>query len=73
MSETTLDRLDLDPATKPFHKPRELVDLGFASDMKTIYGAISRGEIPVVRVGRKMLIPTMWVRRAMGLDPQPAR
>jgi hypothetical protein len=68
MSETTLDHPDLDPATKPFHKPRELVDLGFASDMKTIYGAISRGEIPVVRVGRKMLVPTAWIRRAMGLD-----
>lgn len=73
MSETMLDRPGLDPAFKPFHKPRELVDLGFASDMKTIYGAISRGEIPVVRVGRKMLVPTAWIRRAMGLDPQPAR
>jgi hypothetical protein len=72
MSKTTLDRADLDPATKPFHKPRELIELGFASDLKTIYSAISRGEIPVVRVGRKMLVPTAWIRRAMGLDPDPA-
>jgi hypothetical protein len=72
MSETTLDHPELDPAVKPFHKPRELVDLGFASDMKTIYGAISRGEIPVVRVGRKMLVPTAWIRLPMGLDHDPA-
>jgi hypothetical protein len=68
MSQTTLDRLDLDPSVKPFHKPRDLVELGFASDMKTIYGAISRGDIPVVRVGRKTLVPTAWIRQAMRLD-----
>jgi hypothetical protein len=55
MSATTLDRPELDPAVKPFHKPRELVDLGFASDPKTIYDAM----------------PTAWIRRAMDLDGPP--
>jgi hypothetical protein len=31
----------LDPQKKPFHKPVELVDLGFG-DPKTIYAAIRR-------------------------------
>lgn len=71
MSQSTLDRPDLDPTSKPFHKPRELIELGFASDRKTIYDAIARGDIPVVRVGRKMLVPTAWIRRAMALDSDP--
>jgi excisionase family DNA binding protein len=73
MAGRTLDPPHLDPAVKPFHKPMELVDLGFG-EPKTIYAAIQRGEIPVVRVGRKMLVPTAWIRRAMALDDEaPAR
>lgn len=52
----------LDPKVKPFHKPSELVEYGFG-DHKTILDAIRRGEIPCTRVGRKLLIPTAWVRR----------
>jgi hypothetical protein len=66
-----LDPPVLDPVTKPFHVPRDLVRLGFG-DPKTIYSAINRGDIPVLRVGRKMLVPTAWIRRAMALDePKP--
>ncbi len=63
----SLDPSELDPAVKPFHAPRELAGLGFG-DPKTVYAAIARGEIPVVRVGRKMLVPTAWIRRSMALD-----
>jgi hypothetical protein len=62
---------ELDPLAKPFHKPAELHELGFG-DRKTIREAIARGEIPVVRIGRKVLIPTAWVRRQLQLDDPPA-
>jgi hypothetical protein len=58
---------ELDPAVRRFLKPMELVSLGFG-EPKTIYAAIKRGEIPVVRVGRKMLVPTSWICQAMALD-----
>jgi hypothetical protein len=61
----------LDPQEHPFLKVRDLTALGFG-DAKTIYGAIARDEIPVVRVGRKVLIPTAWVRRTLQLDPPAA-
>jgi excisionase family DNA binding protein len=67
-----VDPDDLDPLVKPFQAPRNLARLGFG-DPKTVYAAIANGEIPVVRVGRKILVPTAWVRRAMALDdPRPA-
>ena len=58
----------LDPVETPFLRVPDLARLGFG-DQKTIYGAIGRGEIPVVRVGRKMLVPTAWVRRVLQIDP----
>lgn len=35
------------------------------------YDAIARGEIPSIRVGRRVLVPTAAVRRMLLLD-QPA-
>lgn len=29
----------------------------------TVYAAVARGEIPSVRIGRKILIPAAWVRQ----------
>jgi hypothetical protein len=62
--------MDFDPATKPFYKVAELSRLGFG-DPKTLHAAIARKEIPVVRVGRKLLVPTAWVRRQLQID-EPA-
>jgi excisionase family DNA binding protein len=36
-------------------------------DRKTIYDAIARREIPVVRVGRAIRIPGAWLRRAAAM------
>ena len=39
------------------------------------YEAIARGEIPVIRVGRRLLVPTAALRRLLSLDeaePSPA-
>ena len=33
---------------------------------KTVYAAISRGEIPAVKVGRRYLIPQSWLRKLLG-------
>jgi hypothetical protein len=63
--------MDFDPTSKPFYKVAELSKLGFG-DPKTLHAAITRGEIPVVRVGRKILIPTAWVRRQLQLDAPAA-
>ena len=67
--QSITDRLD--PYKNPFLRVQpDMVDLGWG-DPKTIYAAIARGEIPTVKVGRKVLIPTAWVRRALQLDPEP--
>jgi excisionase family DNA binding protein len=33
------------------------------------YQAAARGEIPVLRVGRRLLVPTAPLRRMLGLEP----
>jgi hypothetical protein len=62
---------ELDPRTVPFVKPTQLPELGFGSQ-KAVYAGIKRGDIPSVRVGHRLLIPTAWVRRALLLDPPAA-
>jgi excisionase family DNA binding protein len=44
-------------------------------NLKTIYPALERGEIPYTRVGQRYSIPVSWLRRAAdGADaPQQAR
>ena len=34
----------------------------------TAYAAVHAGEIPAIRVGRRLLVPTAWLRRE--LDPE---
>ncbi len=36
------------------------------------YEAVHRGDIPVIRIGRRMLVPTAALRRMLQLDPKPA-
>jgi len=33
------------------------------TNRKTIYDAIARGEIPAVRIGRALRVPSAWLRR----------
>ena len=33
------------------------------TNRKTVYDAIARGEIPVVRIGRALRVPSAWLRR----------
>lgn len=36
------------------------------------YAAAARGEIPTIRVGRRLLVPTAALRRMLQLDEPPA-
>jgi excisionase family DNA binding protein len=67
MNTAELDPAELDPLQKPFWKPAELHRLGMGRH-NTVLDAIDRGDIPAVKVGRKVLIPTSWIRRQLGLD-----
>ena len=42
--------------------------LGMSRD--GVYDAANRGELPSVRVGRRVLFPTAEIRRLVGLDNQ---
>jgi excisionase family DNA binding protein len=35
-----------------------------------MYDGIRAGEIPSIRIGRRVLVPTAAMRRHLGLDPQ---
>ena len=34
----------------------------------TVYARIHRGELPVLRFGRRMVVPTAALRRLLGID-----
>ncbi len=36
------------------------------------YAAVERGEIPAIRIGRRLLVPTAALRRMLQLDTDPA-
>lgn len=62
-----LDAAELDPLVKPFWSTRELHRAGLGHQ-RAVLVAIRAGDIPYVKVGRRLLVPTAWVRKAMGLD-----
>ena len=35
------------------------------------YEGVRRGEIPSIRIGHRIVIPTAALRRMLGLDPEP--
>lgn len=61
-----------DPEEQPTMRVPELAAaLGLAES--TVYDAIARGELPSIKIGRRLLIPTAGVRRKLELDaPEPA-
>ena len=65
------DSRELDPSVKPFWKPSEMHRLGLGSHRAVLY-AIESGEIEAVRIGKRLLIPTMWIRRKMQLPDLPS-
>lgn len=57
-----------DPEREPVIKPKVLADLAQVS-IRTIYAAVERGEIPSVRLGRRIVIPTRDALVVLGLLP----
>ncbi|WP_327139027.1 helix-turn-helix domain-containing protein [Nocardia sp. NBC_01327] len=37
----------------------------------TVYAAAKSGELPAIRVGRRVRIPSRWIRQALRVDDEP--
>lgn len=60
-----------DPLERPTLTVREAGEwMGIGPDLA--YDAVKRGEIPSIRCGRRLLIPTAALARLLGLDGEPA-
>jgi hypothetical protein len=44
------------------------VALVFETDRKVVYDEVKAGKVPHFNVGRLIRIPTIWVRRACGIQ-----
>lgn len=60
-----------DPETQPTMNVEEAGPY-YGLSRVSAYAAVNRGDIPSIRVGRRILVPTAAVRRQLGLDPEPA-
>ncbi len=57
------------PTLSVWPETARLLNLSKAS----AYAAAERGEIPTIRIGRRLLVPTAALRRMLELDePKPA-
>ena len=60
------------PATRPTMAVDDVAAI-LDLDRKTVYAAIHAGEIPSIRVGRRILVPTIWLAATIAPDPRPER
>lgn len=44
----------------------------FGISRASAYEGVRTGEIPSIRIGRRILVPTAAVRKMLGLDHEPA-
>lgn len=64
-----MDALEIpDPRTHPTISVPEAARLLGITGRSTAYDAAHRGEIPVIKVGRKLRVPTAKVLALLGLD-----
>jgi hypothetical protein len=56
-----------DPATQPT-MPVERVAAAFHISRAAAYEGVKTGEIPSIRIGRRIVVPTAAVRRMLQLD-----
>lgn len=61
-----LDLEDL-PLTLTMEEAAKLLGIG----RNQAYHAAARGQIPMLRIGRRMLVPTAPLRRMLGLESTP--
>lgn len=57
-----------DPLTQPTMTVDEVAPF-YGLGRWSAYEAVRRGDIPSLRVGKRILIPTAAVRRHLGIDP----
>lgn len=50
--------------------PETAAILGIGKD--SAYKAAASGEIPTIRIGHRIKVPTAALRRLLALDPEPA-
>ncbi len=64
--------ISLDPTIRPTLTVEDAAAL-LGVSRATAYAAVKSGEIPSIRVGRRVLVPTAALRRLLMLDEQIAR
>ena len=57
------------PEACPLLKADQLVGLIPGMGRSAVYAAIKAGQIPSVRIGSRVFVPTAALRRLWGLDP----
>jgi excisionase family DNA binding protein len=55
------------PEDQPTIRPAEFAQAA-PCGINSVYALIHDGQLPVIRIGRKMLIPTSAARRFLALD-----
>jgi excisionase family DNA binding protein len=61
------------PDLRPTLTVDEIVDHEWLPvSRQSLYAAIEAGEVPAIRVGRRILVPTSALRRLVGLDVDEA-
>lgn len=58
-----------DPQERPLLTIEELLTLVPGLRRSAAYSAVTFGEIPSIRYGRKIFVPTAALRRQWGIDP----
>lgn len=67
MATDTTVEVDLNPAAHPTLSVDEFAVL-FGISRGAAFRAVANGEVPHVRLGRRIRIPTALARRMLGLD-----
>lgn len=66
MDESTDSQLP-DPKERPTLSVDAVATI-LGIDRKTVYAAINSGELPCLRIGRRILVPTTWLAARIGPD-----
>ncbi len=70
MTHTDLSRLP-DPEERPTLTVWPETGRAMGLSKAATYDAVARGDIPAIRVGRRLLVPTAALRRMLCLDEHP--
>ncbi|MDQ3463402.1 MAG: helix-turn-helix domain-containing protein [Actinomycetota bacterium] len=60
-----------DPEDQPTVPVWPATGLILGMSRQATYDAVTRGDIPSIRVGRRLLVPTAALRRMLQLDDEP--